>query len=450
MTDGEKQVNETTQEDALRIVQQPNADIVFATPSDIEQFDSEKAREIAEFDDSKIKILGHRDFSMEVRSERGKANQTVRIENFYIVPGLNARLKTPEWEAHIEYLTGRILEEGFRDDCPLLVFPTEDTAGNQKYGIISGESRYHAVNRAIKRGAPIKSIPVVLCPEGSSMEEMSVQVATSNSGKPFTPLELSLLAQRFAKWRKDPAEIAGLLKVSTNYVNQMLRIAAAPHEVRAMIQDGHVSFGTALAALTNDTTTAVDSLRKGVAMAKAAGKTRLTNKFLPEKQAQKAARTFSPEMHAILKRIQANEMTMGLIDDEDRNAINDLVSKIDEMASATPESIAEAKAKKDAEAQAKKELSVQKKKIAAENKAKVKATREAAEKKRQAKTAAAEEKAAAKAASAQAKAPKAPKTAKTISKPQTAGGNATTRVRTKDDEGARMQDHEDFQSHPEE
>ncbi|RGE41342.1 hypothetical protein DZC30_18715 [Comamonas testosteroni] len=431
MSDGEKQLTETTQEDKVSILQQPSADIVFATPSDILEFDSEKAREIAAFDDSRIKILGHREISMEIRGERGKANPSVNLENFYIVPGLNGRLKTPEWEDHIEWLTGRIIQEGFREDCPLLVFPTVDGAGNQKYGIISGESRYHAATRAAKRGAAIKSLPVVLCPEGSSMEEMSVQVATSNSGKPFTPLEMAYFAQRFAKWRKEPAEIAAILKVSTNYVNQLLRIAAAPHEVRSMIQDGDVSFGTALASLTNDSTGAVESLKKGVAMAKAAGKTRLTNKFLPEKQAQKAARTYSVDMLSLLKRIHANEMTMGLIEEEERLALTELVGKIDQLANATPESIAEAKAKKEAEEQAKKEASAKKKQIAAANKEKVQQRRAAAAAKKAAKPSAA------KASSS---------TTKSSKKPTGTDAKPTTRVR--DQSAAAAVDNEDVQQHP--
>ncbi|KGG87397.1 hypothetical protein P245_20250 [Comamonas thiooxydans] len=383
MSDGEQQVEVTSTKDQVQIAQQPSADIVFATPSDIEAFDSEKARAIAEFDDSRIKILSNREVSVTVRGERGKANPSIRLENFFIVPGLNARLQTQEWEDHIEWLTGQILKEGFREDCPLLVFPTLDESGQHKYGIISGESRFHAATRAAKRGAPIVSLPVVLTSEGSSMEEMSIQVATSNTGKPFTPLELALLAQRFAKWRKEPAEIARFMKVSTNYVHQLLRIASAPHQVRAMIQDGTVSFGTALAAINADSTTAVESLQKGVAMAKAAGKGRLTNKFLPEKQAEKAARTFSPEMHAFLKRLQSNELTMGLMEDEDRTALNDLVKKIEEMANATPESIAQAKAEKDAAAKEKKEEQARKKKLAADNKAKALARKQEAAAKRE-------------------------------------------------------------------
>ena len=450
MIDGDKKLTETSHEDQLCIVQQPSADIVFATPSDIREFDSEKGREIANFDDSKIKILGHREVSMEVRGARGKANPTILLEHFYIIPGLNARLKTPEWEAHIEWLTARIIHEGFREDCPLLVFPTEDASGNQKYGIISGESRFHAATRAAKRGSDVKSLPVVLCPEGSSMEEMSVQVATSNSGKPFTPLEMAYLAQRFAKWRKEPAEIAAIMKVSSNYVNQMLRIAAAPHEVRAMIQDGDVSFATALASLTNDSTAAVESLKKGVAMAKAAGKTRLTSKFLPEKQAQKAARTFSPDMLALLKRIQSNEMTMGLIEEEERVALNDLVSKIDEMASATAESIAEAKEKKDSEAKAKQEASVLKKKTAAENKAKLQRQRDATAAKKAAAKAEAEASAKNKDAGANTKSDKkAPGTKpKPASKAEGAGAKPTTRVRDTSDAGTGHEAHEDVQVHP--
>lgn len=291
MIDGDKKLTETSHEDQLCIVQQPEVLTLFLQLRPTSENLIPKGQEIANFDDSKIKILGHREVSMEVRGARGKANPTILLEHFYINPGLNARLKTPEWEAHIEWLTARIIHEGFPRTARCSYFQLKMLQAIRNTGSSTANLAFHAATRAAKRGSDVKSLPVVLCPEGSSMEKC-LSRWPHQTPEPFTPLEMAYLAQRFAKWRKEPAEIAAIMKVSSNYVNQMLRIAAAPHEVRAMIQDGDVSFATALASLTNDSTATVESLKKGVAMAKAAGKTRLTSKFLPEKQAQKAARTF--------------------------------------------------------------------------------------------------------------------------------------------------------------
>ena len=457
MSDEEK-VDVTNEEDQMQIMMQPDADTVLVAESDLAGLDSPKALAIADFDDSKIKILGHREIPMAMRSQRGKAGIVALLENLYVVPGLNARLPTQEWEDHIEWLTGQIIAEGFREDCPLLVFPTIDASGQQKYGIISGESRYQAALRAAKRGFPITSVPIVLSAEGLSMEDMSVQLATSNSGKPFTPIELSYLAQRFSKWGRDVPEIAKILKFSENYIQQLLRIARAPNKVREMIKSGAVSFQSALVALNKDSTTAVEQLEKSVAMAKAAGKTRVTSKFLPEKQAQKASRTFAPEMHSFLQKLRNNEGMMGLLDDEDRVEIENLLGKIDEIANATPESIAKSKAEAAAKKQASQEARAQKKadKVAkdAERERKkadklakeAEAARKKAEKeaKKQAEAAAKKESAKAKPA---AKATPKP-AAKVTSKPETrSSGTSTTTTRIKDG-AATVTDDDDVQQHP--
>lgn len=348
----ETQDNQVT--DEFHLVMQPDADTLSITTSEVDQSESAKAQTMREFDDSKIRVMGHKDVPMDIRSSRGKPSQLVLLDNLYIVPGMNVRLDTPEWNDHIEWLTGRILEEGFREDQPLLVFATKDDAGQIKYGIISGESRFHATHRANKRGADITALPVYLAAEGMSVEEMTIQLATSNTSKPFTPLESAILAQRFSKWGRAPAEIALIMKVSLNYVLQLLKIARAPNRIRAMIQDGSVPFQVALAALNNDPANAVENLEKGVIAAKAAGRDRATAKFMPEQQAQKAARHHAPQMKTVLQKLTDNEGMMALMDDELRVEIEKLMAEIAAMAAKTPADAQKAKEEKLAKSAAKK------------------------------------------------------------------------------------------------
>lgn len=430
----ETQDNEGT--DELHLVMQPDADTLSITTSEFEQAESAKAQSMREFDDSKIRVMGHKDVPMDIRSSRGKPSQLVLLDNLYIVPGMNVRLDTPEWDDHIEWLTGRILEEGFREDQPLLVFATKDDAGQIKYGIISGESRFHATHRANKRGADIKALPVYLAAEGMSIEEMTIQLATSNTTKPFTPLESSVLAQRFSKWGRAPAEISLIMKVSLNYVLQLLKIARAPNRIRAMIQDGSVPFQVALAALNNDPANAVENLEKGVIAAKAAGRDRATAKFMPEQQAQKAARHHAPQMKTVLQKLTGNEGMMALMDDEIREEIERLLTEIDTMAAKTPADVQKAKDEKLAKSAAKK----------AERAASKAAAPAKASKKKPANDVESGTQDAAKEPAAPAKkTTKAAKTTKTSkSKPESSvsKSSATTRVREHFDSP------DDFQQHP--
>lgn len=425
MSVGEENSNDVNiaDEDALMLQMRPSADTVLLTDDELSEIDSDKAEKMKNFDDSKVKILNNQDFPIDIRGSRNRATQAVALENFYIVEGLNVRLNTSSWSEHINWLANQIIAEGFREDFPLLVFPTTNASGEQSYGIISGESRYHAALLAKKRGADIKTLPVVLAAEGLSIEEMNIQLATSNTGKAFTPLELALLAQRFSKWQRTPTQIAQILNLSLNYVCQLLKIAKAPNKVRAMIQDGSVPFHVALSAVNTDQTTAVAVLEKGVQQAKAAGKERMTAKFMPENQIKKAERTFAPEMKSVLQELFSNEALMQFMDDETRVKIEDVLSKITTMSSETPESKAKALELKKA-AQAKKKADKAAAKLAKE------AAKEAAK--------------LAKASSKPASPGRKPATAKQESK-QT-HSKSTVRVPDK----SQCQDQgEDFQSHPE-
>lgn len=91
----ETQDNEGT--DEFHLVMQPDADTLSITTSEVDQAESAKAQSMREFDDSKIRVMGHKDVPMDVRSSRGKPSQLVNLDNLYIVPGMNVRLDTPEW-----------------------------------------------------------------------------------------------------------------------------------------------------------------------------------------------------------------------------------------------------------------------------------------------------------------------------------------------------------------
>lgn len=371
VSDVEFQANE---EPVQLFLQQDQTDVVTVSTSEIDQMESPKAQKMLDFDDSAIRVLGHNEIPVLMRSTRLKAPLSVALNDLHIVPGMNPRFDTEEWNQHIEWLAGQIQQEGYRDDCPLLVFATTEPGTNRPvYGIISGESRFRAVERANKRGAQILAVPVTLVPEGMSIEEMNMQLATSNTGKPFSPLELAVLAQRFSKWGREPKEIAKILKVSTAYVNQLLKISKAPNKVRSMLQEGSISFGAALTALNADPTTAVAKLQQTAAAAKAAGKKTGTSKFMPEQQATKAARAYAPQMQTLLQKIQSDDGAFALMDDQVRAAVIELLAEIQKMSEKKPEDIAKAKADKEAEREAKKAKRLADKAAKAEQTAKNKA-----------------------------------------------------------------------------
>lgn len=360
--------NSSQDEDSLAVVMAPDLPHIAVTPSEVEAFNSESAGAMREFDDSQVPIMPFNSFPIELRSSRGKSNLLVKYEDLHVVPGLNFRLPTAEWEEHIEWLTNEIATNGFREDCPLLVFPTkENGSGRLVYGIISGESRYHAVGRANKRGAAIDALPAVLAPEGLSLEEMACMLATSNTGKPFSALEQAYAAQRFSRWGRSKTEIATLLKVTRTYVSQLLVVAAAPHAIREKISSGQIAFQAVYSALKEDPSTAAKRIEEGISAAKRAGRDRVTPKFMQD-QTIKAARAFAPKMQTVLQSLIKNEGIFALLDQDIQNEIAAVLKEIDEQAKRDPAEEAKKKAELKAERKAEAERKKAKKKADAEAK----------------------------------------------------------------------------------
>ena len=131
----------------------------------------------------------------------------VELDKLRIYPGLNPRLPSEEWEAHIEYLASVMLEQGFWVHKPIYGFVSKMGKNNVIY-IADGESRFRAAMLAKERGADIDEIPVRLAPEGTSIEQIMLQLAPSNKGREFTPLEKALLAQRQMTAGRTVAQVA--------------------------------------------------------------------------------------------------------------------------------------------------------------------------------------------------------------------------------------------------
>lgn len=302
------------------------------TTSELDALDSDRAEDIQNFTDDAIIQVKSKDLSKKYLGSRDANTLFVSLEDLRIYKGLNPRLPSAQWESHINELARSIAENGFWEFKPLYTFAAKNGKNNVLF-IADGESRYRAALKARDElGADIDLIPVRLAPESMSIEEIIMQLAPANEARAFSPLEKGLLAQRMIAYRKTVPEIAVNLKCSTEYVHQLLQLAAAPSKVRQMVSDGAVPAAMAIEVMRGpEPEKAVENLQKAVANAKAQGKTKATAKHMPEYAKKRAVSSNSNGLHSVVQKLHTSESFL-LLDEELRNEIAALLEKINNEA----------------------------------------------------------------------------------------------------------------------
>ena len=219
----------------------------------------------------------------------------VPVADIHVMPGFNVRLDNEETRAHIEGLADSIATNGFYFDKPLAGYVASENGKDVIY-ISDGHCRLAAAKLAIERGAEIKLLPVVVSPRGTSQEDLLVRLVTTNSGRPLTPMETAEVCKRLIGYGMTEAEIAKRLSFTPKYVADLLALIAAPVAVRQAVADGQVSATTAIKAVKEHGGEAGAVIGDAVATAKAAGKSRATQKHFPKPEGESHAAVAIPRL----------------------------------------------------------------------------------------------------------------------------------------------------------
>lgn len=203
----------------------------------------------------------------------------VKPQDIHVIEGFNGRVDTPEYRAHVATIAASISANGFYRDKPLAGF-VADKDGKPVVYVTDGHTRLAAVKLAIAGGVVIETIPVVTKPRGTTMEDLTVALITSNSGKSFTPYETGMICKRLIDFGMVEKVIAQRLSLTLPYVNDLLSLVAAPKPIRDMVMSGQVSATTAIKELDTHGSKATARLTEGLERAKQAGKTKVTGKHL--------------------------------------------------------------------------------------------------------------------------------------------------------------------------
>lgn len=196
-----------------------------------------------------------------------------------VIPGFNVREKDADYKANVERYAASIEANGYDKTKPLAGFAYEEN-GEHLIGLTDGHTRLDAIDLLLAKGVKIETIPVVIKPRGTSMEDITIGLVTSNSGAALKPLEVAKVCKRLVGYGMEVKDIATRLTLTAAYVNQLLDLLAAPKAVRDLVSNGTIAATLAMDTLKKHGKDAAKMLTAGVKEAKSTGKTRVTAKHV--------------------------------------------------------------------------------------------------------------------------------------------------------------------------
>lgn len=200
-----------------------------------------------------------------------------------VLPGFNVRTRNATYAAHIAALGESILANGYYRDRPLSGYVASDGS----VYVTDGHSRLEAIAYANERGASIESVPVVTKPAGTSVEDLTVGLVMSNSGKPLAPIEKAEVVKRLLSYGMAEETIAKRLGVTAGYVKDLLMLAGAPKAIRKLVEDDAISAANAVAMMKKHGDKALEVIEAALGAAAEKGETKVSKKSLKAPKAEK-------------------------------------------------------------------------------------------------------------------------------------------------------------------
>jgi len=229
---------------------------------------------------------------------------TVHPSHLRVIEGFNGRIRTPSYLEHLADVKNSIRENGYYQDKPLAGYVAKEDGDDVIY-VTEGHTRFEAVRELIDEGHEIEKVPVVIKPNGTSMEDLTIALVTSNNGRPFTTYETALMVKRLIGMGLDEATIAKRLnfKSGKKYVDDLLTLAGAPKAIRDMVIADKIAATLAIQELTKHGAKATERLKAAVEKATAGGKKKASAKHLADKpkKAVPARREITMDTARLLK-----------------------------------------------------------------------------------------------------------------------------------------------------
>jgi ParB family chromosome partitioning protein len=175
-------------------------------------------------------------------------------------------MQDPETIAHVRWLADSIKENGVK-------VPLEVRLDGEDIYVVAGHCRHAGTMLAISEGAEIATVMVIPEPKGTNEVERTLNLITSNSGKPLTPLAVAEVVRRLLAfgWTNDAiAKRLGWKSVAS--VDNAVVLLGADHDVKEMVRSGAVSASTASKVVKKEGSKAGATLKAAAAASKSGAK----------------------------------------------------------------------------------------------------------------------------------------------------------------------------------
>lgn len=220
-----------------------------------------------------------------------------------IIPGFNVRIDSAANRAHIRELADSIISEGFKPEHPLAGYVAREGEESVIY-LSDGHCRLKAVDLAVSEGLEIDTLPVVVSTKAHDLEDITVGLVRI-SGKPLESLEKAAVCKRLVGFGWVETRIAKRLGFTENYVRDLLTLIGAPAKVREMVATDQISATAALKAMATHGDKVIVKIEQGLQMAKAAGKSRVTTRYLVD-PSEKVIAKEGPKLYSVVQELRSD------------------------------------------------------------------------------------------------------------------------------------------------
>jgi len=274
-----------------------------------------------------------------------------------VMEGFNTRLAGPKLDAHIRDLADSMKAEGFYQDKPLSAIVLTDADGQDSLYVTDGHCRLKAALLAVSEGAEFKVIPVVTEDgRNTTLEDLTVKLYRSNTGKEMTPFEVGLICKRLSRAGWNDKMIADRLGIQPQYVDGLLRLVTAPKALRDAVTSDAMAASEAIKLIRkHGAAGALAELEQMKANAEAEAEAeraknggeageqkpvRITARHASDANVKKAVKKYGSELFKVAKEVKADPAYANLNADT-RAALEALMAQI-EAAEAADKAPAEA------------------------------------------------------------------------------------------------------------
>lgn len=232
------------------------------------------------------------------------------VEKVQFLPNFNVRIKNAAYWARVRTYADSMKRDGFKQDHPLSCIVVME-GGVKKVWYYAGYTRWDALalaNKELEEEGKelITHVPSVAAPKGTTLEDLTNDLVTGNNGEKLQPFEVGIVCKRKLNKGQDEKQIAEDLGFTVSYVSDLLYLMGAPKEIRDMVQNDHIAAFEAVKIMREHGDKAVEVMQKSLERANAAGKTRVTAKFVPGRAYAKAVARSAPEMATAIKDLKAD------------------------------------------------------------------------------------------------------------------------------------------------